>query len=223
MTEKQTISERLEILIKQLGHNLNSFSKALGYPNNNVTIGRIINDRDKAPSYDTLQKILSSFPNVNPVWLLTGESTIFREGTKEESLSQFKNLTIIPLLPISARGGSLTDFNFSVQSDDCERIVSPVKDADFAITVAGESMAPEYPNGSQVLIKKINEKAFIEWGKVYVLDTCNGTVIKKIVPSENEFSFRCISINPDPDYAAFDIQNEDIFGIYRVLLCMSMK
>ena len=48
MTEKQTISERLEILIKELGLNPNSFSKALGYPNNNVTIGRIINDKEKA-------------------------------------------------------------------------------------------------------------------------------------------------------------------------------
>jgi phage repressor protein C with HTH and peptisase S24 domain len=56
--------------------------------------------------------------------------------------------------------------------------------ADWAITVSGESMAPEYPSGAQILVKKINEKAFIDWGKVYVLDTCNGTVIKILTPSK---------------------------------------
>ena len=223
MTEKQTISERLEILIRELGLNPNSFSKALGYPNNNVTIGRIINDKEKAPSYETLQKILSSFPQINPSWLLTGETPMFRDGIKEESQTPSKDIVLIPLLPISAQGGSLNDFFVSVKRIDCEHILSPIKGAEFGINVAGDSMAPEYPNGCQVLIKKINEKAFIEWGKVYVLDTCNGTVIKKIVPSETEGCLRCISINPDPNYVPFDISKEDIFGIYRVLLCMSVK
>src|SRR5665647_265543 len=223
MTEKQTISERLEILIRELGLNPNSFSRQLGYPNNNVTIGRIINDKEKAPSYETLQKILSSFPQINPSWLLTGETPMFRDGIKEESQTPSKDIVLIPLLPISAQGGSLNDFFVSVKRDDCEHILSPIKGAEFGINVAGDSMAPEYPNGSQVLIKKINEKAFIEWGKVFVLDTCNGTVIKKIVPSETEGCLRCISINPDPNYVPFDISKEDIFGIYRVLLCMSVK
>lgn len=223
MMGKQTISERLEVLIRELGLNPNSFSKALGYPNNNVTIGRIINDKGKAPSYETLQKILSSFPQINPTWLLTGETPMFRDGIKEDSLTLSKDVVLIPLLPISAQGGSLNDFFISLKSNDCEHILSPIKGAEFGINVAGDSMAPEYPNGCQALIKKINENAFIEWGKVFVLDTCNGIVVKKIVPSEKEDCLRCISINPDPNYIPFDIRKEDIFGIYRVLLCMSVK
>ncbi len=46
------------------------------------------------------------------------------------------------------------------------------------MSVSGRGMAPEYPSGSQILIKRIDEKAFIDWGRVYVLDTCNSTVIK---------------------------------------------
>ena len=84
-------------------------------------------------------------------------------------------------------------------------------------------MAPEYPNGSKVYIKKINEKAFIEWGKVFVLDTCNGTVIKVIVPSEKEGYLRCLSINPDPRYAPFEVNQADMFGMYRVMLSMAIK
>ena len=84
-------------------------------------------------------------------------------------------------------------------------------------------MAPEYPAGSQIFIKRINERAFIEWGKAYVLDTCNGTVVKILVPSDQPGFVRCVSINPDPIYAPFDVSWADINGVYRVLLCMSVK
>ncbi|MBQ7774538.1 MAG: S24 family peptidase [Lachnospiraceae bacterium] len=131
--------------------------------------------------------------------------------------------TLVPLLPIAAQGGSLSEFVVSVKENDCEKVVSPVRGADFAMPVSGDSMAPEYPNGSQIFIKKINEAAFIEWGKVYVLDTCNGTVIKILVPSEKDGYVKCVSINKDPIYAPFEVAWKDVFGVYRVLLCMSVK
>lgn len=92
-----------------------------------------------------------------------------------------------------------------------------------SLQVSGDSMSPEYPNGSQILIKKINKSAFIEWGKVYVLDTCNGTVIKILVPSEKEGFVKCVSINKDPIFAPFEVAWSDVYGVYRVLMCMSMK
>ena len=33
------------------------------------------------------------------------------------------------------------------------------------LPVSGNSMAPEYPEGSRVVVRRINERAFIEWGK----------------------------------------------------------
>ena len=119
---------------------------------------------------------------------------------------------LIPLLPLSAQGGSLNDFVVSVSEKDCEKIISPISDADFAITISGDSMAPEYPNGSQVLIKRINERAFIEWGRDYVLDTCNGVVVKRLAPSENDDCIKCVSLNPSPVYAPFDVSLNDIYG-----------
>lgn len=150
-------------------------------------------------------------------------------GDNEETLhaivenNEEMTAKFVPLLPIAAQGGSLSDFVVSVKESDCEKVVSPVKGADFAMPVSGDSMAPEYPNGSQIFIKKINEAAFVEWGKVYVLDTCNGTVIKILVPSEKKGYVRCLSINKDPIYAPFEVAWKDVFGVYRVLLCMSVK
>lgn len=127
----------------------------------------------------------------------------------------------VPLIPVMAQAGHLSDFSNAVGELDCDKIVSPVKGVDLAIPVYGDSMAPEYPNGSIVFVKKNND-AFIEWGKAYVLDTVNGSVIKYLAPGD-EGKVRCISCNQSPMYAPFEVSMEDILGVYRVVLCMSMK
>lgn len=144
-----------------------------------------------------------------------------KDTLKTQQYSGGEETPFVPVLPISAQGGSLNDFTMSVKDYDCEKIISPVKDADFAICVAGESMSPEYPSGSQILIKKINEKAFIHWGNVFVLDTCNGTVIKRLFPTDKPGIIQCKSINPE--FPPFEVDLKDVFGVYRVLLCMSIK
>ncbi len=175
-------------------------------------------------------KICNAFPEISSSWLLTGEGSMLVENSPselnqtpsevEKTSSEEKTMQI-PLIPISAQGGSLNDFVTSVDVTECEMIISPIKGADYAITVSGESMSPEYPSGSQVLIKKINERAFIDWGRVYVLDTCNGTVVKRLFPAETPGSVLCKSINPE--YPPFEVSLEDVYGVYRVLMCMSMK
>lgn len=165
-------------------------------------------------------KIVDKFPEIRPAWLLTGEGEMLKNEVKNNT-SALDNYVL--LLPLSAQGGSLGEFSQSVRTEDCERIKSPVDGADFAISVSGDSMAPEYPNGSRVLVKKIDDRAFIEWGRTYVLDTCNGSVIKVLTPSKREDCVTCNSLNEDPRYAPFDINLRDVFGIYRVLLCMSLK
>lgn len=129
---------------------------------------------------------------------------------------------IVPLIPIRAQGGTLNDFTRSVMEYDCEKVVSPIKGADFAMTVSGDSMSPEYPSGCQILIKKIDERIFIDWGKVFVLDTANGTIIKKLMPVQGDPNkVLCVSINPN--YPSYEVSLEHVFGVYRVLMCMSLK
>lgn len=171
---------------------------------------------DSIPSGDNIVE-LSKYLNVTTDYLLGKEQA----NTEKDNINYLQKT--IPLLPISAQGGALNDFMVSVKEMDCEQIISPIRGVDFAITVSGESMYPEYPNGSQILVKRINEKAFIDWGRVYVLDTVNGTVIKRIVPADEKHNIRCLSINPDPIYAPFDVALSDVYAVYRVLMCMSMK
>lgn len=127
----------------------------------------------------------------------------------------------ILVIPYGARGGTIGDFLDGVHSYDCERIVSPVKGADYAMEVTGDSMSPEYPSGSRVLIKRIDPNAFIEWNEVYVLDTPNGAVIKRIRKTDDPKLVECISINPA--YQPYTIPTNFIRGWYKVLMVMSLK
>lgn len=165
-----------------------------------------------------IEKWITQF-GFNKVWLLTGEGEMLINN--ETLPEQTHNTYRVPLLPISAQGGAFNDFVVSVQESECERIVSPIKGADFAISIQGDSMAPEYPSGSQVLIKRINERAFIEWGKTYVLDTCNGSVVKNLYPSDDPNKVICKSINPD--FPPFEVSLSDVYGVYKVLMCMALK
>lgn len=211
--------ERFDKYMKTKGLNDNKVTNSLG-----LSIGTLGKSRkeNRDLSEKNIEKILNFYTDLNRTWLLTGEGSMF---TTEPSLAGFNELeyTRVPLLPISAQGGSLNDFVVSVSLQDCEKIISPIKGADIAITISGDSMADEYPNGSIVLAKRINERAFIDWGKVYVLDTCNGVVVKTLTPSEKEDCVRCVSINPNPIYAPFEVALNDIYGVYRVMLYMAKK
>lgn len=65
-----TINERIELTIKELGLNNNSFAKKLNV-SRTVTFN-ITSGRKTKPSYDLLEKIVLTFDNINAEWLLRG-------------------------------------------------------------------------------------------------------------------------------------------------------
>lgn len=127
----------------------------------------------------------------------------------------------LPVIPTKAMAGTLGEFSQGIKEYDCERMISPIKGADYAIKVSGDSMEPDIPNGSTIIIKKIWEEEFVEWGKVFCLDTRNGAVIKRLYPTENPEVVECRSINPE--YPPFRVNVKNINGWYRVLMVLYMK
>ena len=74
---------------------------------------------------DKIKSIAIEFPELNTEWLLTGEGEMLKTGAAELA----EPVQMIPLLPISAQGGTLNDFVVSVKEGDCERVVSPIRGA----------------------------------------------------------------------------------------------
>lgn len=209
---ENSVKQRLILFLEESNISQAKFEKAAGLSNG------YINNLKNSPSANKLQSIFNAFPDINPDWLLTGCGEMYVDTL---STTDNKDTWLVPLLPVAAQGGTLNDFVVSVKASECEKIISPIRDVDYAMSISGDSMSPEYPSGTHILIKKINEKAFIDWGRVYVLDTCNGTVIKQLFPSDKPDTLLCKSINPN--YPPFEVSFSDIYGVYRVLMCMSLK
>ena len=222
------VQERIrKIADEQFNGNISAFCRAIDVKQ--PTMNTILGERKSKPSYDVLLNIVNAKAlNISAEWLLNGEGDMLtqkKEAPKTSSADTTKkNGYITYLLPMSAMGGSLTGFaEPGVLLQNCEAVVSPIENVDFAITVYGDSMAPEYPSGSRILIKKINPNLFIDWGKVYVLDTPNGVIVKEVHESNREGYVSCHSINPDPKFKPFDVLMDEVFGMYRVLMCLSAK
>lgn len=214
--------ERFDKYMEEKGLNDNKVTLDL-----KLSVGTIGKSRKEGRdlSDKVVEKILNFYTDLNRVWLITGQGDMLIENKtnpnqKRQDLSEYETW----LLPMNTHGGSLTGIPAEgAMPQNCERIISPIKDVDFAITVYGDSMAPEYPSGSKVLIKKINPEVFIEWGRTFVLDTSNGVIIKEIHYCEREGYITCHSINNDPKYKDFDIPLSEVYGMYRVLMVLAAK
>lgn len=224
-----TLSERIRHLVEYSKMSIPKFADFVGFKTPQ-TVRELIKGNTKTVSEPVQYKIIQAFPEINLDWLLTGEGPMlkgeFRDEvediTREEAEQIAKGLrtgelTVIPLIPASAFAGSVKGFvPESIELSRCEKITSPIAGAELAIPITGDSMEPDYPNGSIAYIKRINETAFIPWGHTVILDTENGAFIKRIYPDDaNEEYVWGKSINPA--YPPMHIPKSSIFHIFRVL------
>lgn len=207
------VKDRLRQFLTRAHISNREFTQALGVSEAYIGAMR------KSLSPDKLRKLQTLYPELNLDWLLHGEGEMFtglpaRNAKQSNSVKQ-TNPHVIPILPVDAFAGRLQEYSQGVGLQDCPVIVSPVKGADFAIRVSGDSMEPKIHDGTTILIKRINEKSFIPWGTYMVIDSENGALVKEVWPGNDDNTIRARSINPR--YPDIDIPRESIYGLYRVL------
>jgi len=167
-----------------------------------------------------LVRFNDAFSNIFSLeWLLHGKGEML--ASQNHPSPPIPTPNRVYLIPATAWGRSLADYTPQILERDCKKIENPCVGAELAIQVYGESMAPSYPPGSIIFVKKVNQEMFIEWGRVYLLDTRNGSVLKRIVPAQSEDSIICESLNPD--YASFTILTTYILNMYKVLGCLTFE
>ena len=163
--------------------------------------------------------IVENYPYVSADWLLTGKGEMI---TSSES-SQKKMVKVseqseegIPLIPLDAMAGYF-EGEMQVLLRDCERYIVPgMPRADFLITVKGDSMMPSYFPGDIVACVRVPIKdVFFQFGRVYVLDTNQGAIIKRIEKSEDDESILIVSENEK--YSPFTLHLSQVRSIALVI------
>lgn len=174
----------------------------------------------KSISLSTMAKIKAAYPTLNEAWLINGFGEMECNSEPQPAQPMQTGFTTL-LVPLSATGGALSDFDEGCMTHQCERISVPIA-ADLAVPVTGDSMAPEYPDGSIVLVKRVDPSLYIEWGEVYVIDSLNGKVIKE-VRQASPTAICCVSRNRPEQYAPFNIELSAVRAMYRVLMVFARK
>ena len=126
----------------------------------------------------------------------------------------------IPLIPLDAIAGFPADNGGGVRIEDCERYVIPEfedKGADFLIRVSGDSMVPLYYSGDLLACRKITDIRFFQWGTVYVLETSQGVLVKRVQESEgHNDSILCVSENSSVHHP-FLLPRDDIRSLSTII------
>ena len=174
----------------------------------------------REPSETIVSNLCARFPELNPQWIQTGEGEMLQD-VRPRPGDEFVEPNTVPLLPIFAQAGHLTEWSEGVDESKCERVISPVKGIDMAIHIYGESMSPDIPNGSVCYVRRVTGKV-IDYGRAYILDTVDGPVVKYLRPGSDDDHILCQSANQDPKFAPYEIEKADILGMYRVVMCMKM-
>lgn len=216
----KSVKERLVLYLKHKRIGQNKFEAMAGISNG------YINNLKNCPSENLLKKILLAAPDLNRVWLLTGEGDMI--------IGQRNETTGIPFMGEAemVAAGDLAGFGQPITpAQVTDNIILPAlhfKPGDFAVSVRGRSMVDtEHPelsinDGAIVCLRPWNE-SFIRWGEIYCLFTTSGYAVKKLQPSDKDDCLMCVSSNEGEGYMPYNVSKADILGIAKVTAVINLQ
>lgn len=172
--------------------------------------GSFVNNIYRSIHPDSVAKIKEAFPELNTEWLLHGTGEMLNTLKSEEDIEKEG---MIPVLPLALVGMEITSELSKLKN--CEKIFCPIESAEFAIKMAGSEMFPIIPDGAYIILKERDINEPINYGKVYVLDTPNGTIVRFLYPSENEENVMCVSAADA--FPTFEVKKSRVSGIYQAM------
>lgn len=204
---KSIIKQKILSLLKE-----KNISQYEFYSKSGVTKGVLT--QNNGISEENLMKVMDFFPDINVDWLIKGEGEKNKHNDENKNLQTYTKK--IPLIPVNAMAGLFAG-ETSINDYDCTYYDIPAfRGADFLITVKGDSMRPSFNSGDIVACHKLAlSDIFFQWNKVYVLDTNQGALIKRVKPGSDDNHIRIISDNPDFD--PFELSKDSIYNIALVL------
>ncbi len=124
-----------------------------------------------------------------------------------------------PIVLIEAVAGFNGDDMPGVRLEDCLRYVVPefaAAGAEYLIRVSGSSMYPKYSSGDILACRRIPEIDFFQSGKIYVIDSSHGAMVKRIYQCEDDAA--CVLCKSDNDkYPPFTLPKSAIRSLSIVI------
>ena len=207
-----SVKQRLIQFVKYKGISQRKFESTIGVSNG------FINNISKSIGAEKMQRIESAFPEINKIWLLTGEGDMLNNTTTDSSQTHGNINTLQNTIKYYPNvNGSMGGVQFLDDPNEmvCDITIPGYSDCKFAINAYGDSMYPLIKSGQIILMSEWYE-SFIDWGRIYLVVTKSGyRVIKRLYPGASDTTITCKSENPETN-PPFEIEKSDINKVYLV-------
>lgn len=144
---------------------------------------------------------------------------IAREDVEDIENGDEEKAQTLPLVPIAAVAGYNGLDEAGVTLAECPQYSVPdffAVNAEFLIRVSGSSMYPKYSSGDILACRRIREITFLQWGKIYVIDSQQGMMVKRLFEIDGEPGLvLCKSDNEN--YPPFRLPKEEIRSLSIVV------
>ena len=214
--ETGSVGSRLNCVLDYHKMSTYSLERQLGFSKNSLCNTVL---EKNSPSYESLVKVLSHFPEVNGDWLLTGRGQMLLPKNFDPNTSGFKyNGTFLIGAKASAGPSSFLQETFE-QVPVCLPRLSG--DGYLLIEVEGTSMWPTLVAGDLIIIREVKSFEELASGKVCVF--CNGSDIhvKRLFPSKLSGGKQIIAQSDNPIYSEFEVEMNEQLRVWEVVSVLS--
>lgn len=225
------VSYRVGEYIEAKGISYYAFENSLGASRGSIS--KAVKD-GKSIGSNVLEKILATYPDLNPEWLLTGKGEMFAGGESAHTVQTFRLKTdttvesqMIPLYDLEAVAGIVPLFGDSKNLSPVDHISIPhLPKCDGAVYVTGDSMYPLLKSGDIVLYKRIDDVVNgIFWGEMYLLGVDLGgeeyITVKYIHRSPNEGCVKLVSENKNHQEKEIEINRIRALALVKASIRMN--
>ena len=209
------LSERINVLMNEAGMTNRRFALSVGIDPSGF------DKKTKGIQTWTVNDVskICEKMKVRKGWLLDGEGQMMK--APDEILDHIPAMPSkpnckegIPLIPTSAMAGALGGDSITINEWDVEDfyVIPAFKKSDFCIRVDGDSMQPKYLRGDILACTRVPlSDLWFQWGRVYVLSTRQGALVKHVEKGSDNDHITLVSDNPD--YKPFEIPTSELFGL----------
>ena len=177
--------------------------------------------RTKTISSAMADKIVSCYPEVNKVWLLTGEGKMLKNDVDYTDKPLISYQHGVPYYNVDFIGGFDLIVNDQTITPEYYIQFKPYNKATCWCNITGHSMEPEINNGDIIALREIKDISFLPYGEIYAIVTSNDMrTVKRIGPSANPDNYTLIPTNKSPEYGIQELPKDKILRIFEVMGCM---
>jgi len=201
MREKQNNWQRIEAVIKWANMSTNYFARHIGLARGENLYQ--IKRGNNGISRDVAQRIVAKFPQIDKLWLLTGDGQMFAEQPLRGAQIPYYNVDV-----------ELGIANIQHLEPESDFVVPQMGACDLAMSYTGRAMGQAIPAGTVVFLKNIDRDEIIP-GEEYVIISRKIVTLRIVRTAEEGKRLRLVAGDRE-NYDDIMLNVNDIMAVYKV-------